>query len=46
MRVADIMEPAVRTVTADTPVSEVVVSLADAQITGLLSPMPWRPSAG
>lgn len=35
MRVADIMEPAVRTVAVDTPVSEVVVSLADAQVTGL-----------
>jgi CBS domain-containing protein len=35
MKVADIMEPAVRTVTVDTPVSEVVVSLADAQVTGL-----------
>jgi len=35
MKVADIMEPAVRTVTGDTPVSEVVISLADAQITGL-----------
>ena len=35
MKVADIMEPAVRSVTVDTPVSEVVVSLADAQVTGL-----------
>ena len=35
MRVADIMQTAVRTVTSDTPVSEVVVSLADAQVTGL-----------
>jgi predicted transcriptional regulator len=35
MKVADIMEPAVRTVAVDTPVSEVVVSLADAQVTGL-----------
>ena len=35
MRVADIMQTAVRTVTGDTPVSEVVVSLADAQVTGL-----------
>jgi CBS domain-containing protein len=35
MKVADIMEPAVRAVAVDTPVSEVVVSLADAQVTGL-----------
>ena len=35
MRVADIMQTTVRTVTSDTPVSEVVVSLADAQVTGL-----------
>jgi CBS-domain-containing membrane protein len=35
MKVADIMEPAARTVAVDTPVCEVVVSLADAQVTGL-----------
>jgi len=35
MKVADIMQRAVRTVVSDTPVSEVVVSLADAQVTGL-----------
>jgi CBS domain-containing protein len=35
MKVADIMQNAVRTVASDTPVSEVVVSLADAQVTGL-----------
>jgi CBS domain-containing protein len=35
MKVADIMQAEVRTVTSDTPVSEVVVSLADAQITGM-----------
>jgi CBS domain-containing protein len=35
MKVADIMQSAVRTVASDTPVSEVVVSLADAQVTGL-----------
>ncbi len=35
MKVADIMQPDVRTVTGDTPVSEVVVSLADGQVTGL-----------
>lgn len=35
MKVVDIMEPAVKTVTRDTPVSEVVISLADAQVTGL-----------
>ena len=35
MRVADIMQTTVRTVTIDTPVSEVVVTLADAQVTGL-----------
>ena len=29
------MQPDVRTVTGDTPVSEVVVSLADGQVTGL-----------
>jgi len=35
MKVADIMERAVRTVTGDTPVSEAVISLADAQVSGL-----------
>lgn len=35
MKVAEIMETDVRTVTIDTPVSEVMVSLADAQVTGL-----------
>jgi CBS domain-containing protein len=35
MRVVDIMQTAVRTVTSDTPVSEVVVSLADAKVSGL-----------
>ena len=35
MRVADIMQTAVRTVAGDTPVSELVVSLADAKVTGL-----------
>jgi len=35
MKVADIMQSAVRTVVSDTPVSEVVVSLADARVTGL-----------
>jgi CBS-domain-containing membrane protein len=35
MTVADIMQAEVRVVTSDTPVSEVVVSLADAQVTGL-----------
>ena len=35
MKVVEIMETDVRTVTIDTPVSEVVVSLADAQVTGL-----------
>ena len=35
MRVADIMQPHVRTVSSDMPVSEVVMSLADAQVTGL-----------
>jgi CBS-domain-containing membrane protein len=35
MRVADIMQTAVRTVASDTPVSELVVSLADARVTGL-----------
>jgi CBS domain-containing protein len=35
MRVADIMQTTVRTVTSDTPVSEVVVSLADLNVSGL-----------
>jgi len=35
MKVADIMQRAGRTVVSDTPVSEVVVSLADAQVTGV-----------
>lgn len=35
MKVADIMQSEVRTVSSDTPVSEVLVSLADAQVTGL-----------
>jgi CBS domain-containing protein len=35
MQVAEIMETDVRTVTIDTPVSEVLVSLADGQVTGL-----------
>ena len=35
MKVADIMQTAVRTVPSDTPVSEVVMSLADAQVSGL-----------
>lgn len=35
MKVADIMQRAVRTVDSDTPVSEVVVTLADARVTGL-----------
>jgi len=35
MKVADSMQTEVRAVTSDTPVSEVVVSLADAQVTGL-----------
>jgi CBS domain-containing membrane protein len=35
MKVADIMQTPVRTVASDTPVSEVVVSLADAQVSGL-----------
>lgn len=34
MKVADLMRTAVRAVTGDTPVSEVVVSLADAQVSG------------
>lgn len=35
MKVADIMQTAVRTVPSDTPVSNVVVSLADARVSGL-----------
>lgn len=35
MKVAEIMETDVRTVAIDTPVSEVMVSLADAHVTGL-----------
>ena len=35
MKVADIMQTPVRTVTNDTPISEVVVSLAEAQVSGL-----------
>ena len=35
MKVAEIMETDVRTVAVDTPVSEVLVSLADGQVTGL-----------
>jgi len=35
MKVADIMQRAGRTVVSDTPVSEVVVTLADARVTGL-----------
>ena len=35
MKVADIMQTPVRTVTSDTPVSEVVVSIVDAQVSGL-----------
>jgi CBS domain-containing protein len=35
MKVADIMQTAVRTVTSDAPVSEVEASLADAQVSGL-----------
>ena len=35
MKVADIMQTSVRTVLSDTPVSEVVMSLADAQVSGL-----------
>jgi len=35
MKVADIMQTAVRTVPSDTPVSDVVVSLADARVSGL-----------
>ena len=35
MKVAEIMETDVRTVAIDTPVSDVLVSLADGQVTGL-----------
>jgi CBS-domain-containing membrane protein len=35
MKVADIMQTAVRTVPSDTPVSDVVVSLAAARVSGL-----------
>jgi CBS domain-containing protein len=35
MKVADIMQTPVRTVTSDTPVSEVMVTLTDAQVSGL-----------
>jgi CBS domain-containing protein len=35
MKVAEIMETDVRTVAIDTPVSEVLVSLADGQVSGL-----------
>ena len=35
MKVADIMQRAGRTVVSDTPVSEVVATLADARVTGL-----------
>jgi len=35
MKVAEIMETDVRTVAIDTPVSEVLMSLADGQVTGL-----------
>jgi CBS domain-containing protein len=35
MKVADLMQTDVRTVTADMPVSEVVVALADARVSGL-----------
>jgi CBS domain-containing protein len=35
MKIADIMQTPVRTVTSDTPVSEVMVTLADAQVSGL-----------
>jgi CBS domain-containing protein len=35
MKVAEIMETDVRTVAIDTPVSEVMVSLADGQVSGL-----------
>jgi CBS domain-containing protein len=35
MKVVDIMQTTVKTVTSDTPISEVVISLADAQVSGL-----------
>jgi CIC family chloride channel protein len=35
MKVAEIMQADVRTVTGDAPVSEVIVSLADGQVSGL-----------
>jgi CBS domain-containing protein len=35
MKVADIMQTPVRTVTSDTPVSEIMLTLADAQVSGL-----------
>jgi CBS domain-containing protein len=35
MKVSDLMQTAVKTVTGDTPVSEVIVSLADVQVSGL-----------
>jgi CIC family chloride channel protein len=35
MKVADIMQSEVRTISSDSPVSEVVVSLADGKVTGL-----------
>jgi len=35
MKVADLMQTAVRTVTSDMPISAVVVALADGQISGL-----------
>jgi CBS domain-containing protein len=35
MKVSDIMQTAVKTVTGDTPVSEVIVSLMDVQVSGL-----------
>jgi len=35
MKVSDLMQTAVKTVTGDTPVSEVIVSFADVQVSGL-----------
>jgi predicted transcriptional regulator len=35
MKVSDIMQTAVKTVTSDTPISEVIVSLADVQVSAL-----------
>lgn len=35
MKVSDIMQTAVKTVTGDTPISEVIVSIADVQVSGL-----------